>query len=588
MSRQAPVFNRKIPSLFTREGESFSYIPTVLGSVDRFEASPLPSGFSVDTNTGEISSLSAVAGLHTITHRAILDDAREFVVDTGTDVCTSTGHPFEDGDLVVPTSSTTLPAPLVSGNVYEVQNSAADTFQLSSRVGGPVVNFTDTGTGTHEITVELVDEMFIRIPVELKESVVDVDTPDIEFRFDYLSKEVTIPGTDRGMFTAPAAELRDDGLAKPVYEVSVGERFPVAIPVISQGLRKDLNIVSLDVTGKEFDPESPLSITDGTFEKVGSGRSAFWRVVFDFTSAAWASVASNYEDDRGTYFFAICQIQLGILKAAEAFSANETKALLSDMSSASSETLSFSFADLPQFATPTAFELLLSLTVSGRTAQNVAFTRTFDLEYVSGQVLTGAAGDTTGSGTDEGVIHWRSTLTLASLAATATGIDFDVDVDASVFVAITTIVIDCNDAQGLEVTAGGVVTNDPAITSWEYEGREIGGTTLPFLLEDGQSFATIEAALDTALKPDLSFTIDEVFGDVGNNLLIISFTTGGTFEQVEYLDQGYGSGLYDRSTDSGASRSATVKATVQTEGAGDSYTRTSEKMVLLVQTNTKG
>lgn len=74
-----------------------------------------------------------------------------FTVNTGTDTCTSVGHPFSDDHQVFLSTTGTLPAGLNSVDSYWIISSTADTFQLSLDGVNPV-NITSTGTGTHYAT----------------------------------------------------------------------------------------------------------------------------------------------------------------------------------------------------------------------------------------------------------------------------------------------------------------------------------------------------------------------------------------------------------------------------------------------------
>lgn len=67
------------------------------------------------------------------------------------DVITSVGHGFQDGRYVAVASTGTLPAGLDEVTPYYVINSTADTFKLSTTLGGGAVDITDAGSGTHYI-----------------------------------------------------------------------------------------------------------------------------------------------------------------------------------------------------------------------------------------------------------------------------------------------------------------------------------------------------------------------------------------------------------------------------------------------------
>lgn len=66
-----------------------------------------------------------------------------------TDIITSAAHGLSEEDLIQVSSSTTLPAGLSASTDYYVRDVTTNTFKVSLIKGGPVVDITDTGTGTH-------------------------------------------------------------------------------------------------------------------------------------------------------------------------------------------------------------------------------------------------------------------------------------------------------------------------------------------------------------------------------------------------------------------------------------------------------
>lgn len=66
-----------------------------------------------------------------------------------TDVVTSAGHGLANGDVLILTTSNTLPAGLSAGTAYYVRDTTTDTFKLAATSGGSAIDITDTGTGTH-------------------------------------------------------------------------------------------------------------------------------------------------------------------------------------------------------------------------------------------------------------------------------------------------------------------------------------------------------------------------------------------------------------------------------------------------------
>lgn len=72
-----------------------------------------------------------------------------------TDIITANAHGLVNGNMVVLTTTTTLPAGLALATVYYVVQETTNTFKLSTTSGveGAPVDVTDTGTGTHTFTM---------------------------------------------------------------------------------------------------------------------------------------------------------------------------------------------------------------------------------------------------------------------------------------------------------------------------------------------------------------------------------------------------------------------------------------------------
>lgn len=93
-----------------------------------------------------------------------------------TDIITANSHGLNDGDKVVLTTTTTLPAGLALLTVYHVVQKTTNTFKLSltSGVEGPPVDITDTGTGTHTFTMhDIGRNIFVR---EFRNCTIAIDT----------------------------------------------------------------------------------------------------------------------------------------------------------------------------------------------------------------------------------------------------------------------------------------------------------------------------------------------------------------------------------------------------------------------------
>lgn len=76
---------------------------------------------------------------------------KRITVNATSNVITSAdgNHNLRNGDMVIFTSTNTLPAPLDSFTSYYVINSNGAEFKVSLTAGGSEVNITDVGAGTH-------------------------------------------------------------------------------------------------------------------------------------------------------------------------------------------------------------------------------------------------------------------------------------------------------------------------------------------------------------------------------------------------------------------------------------------------------
>ena len=76
-----------------------------------------------------------------------------FTASASTDQCTCYSHGLQNGDQVLLTTTTTLPAGLSLATRYCVVNRNDLTFQLADTPYGAPINITDAGTGTHSFAV---------------------------------------------------------------------------------------------------------------------------------------------------------------------------------------------------------------------------------------------------------------------------------------------------------------------------------------------------------------------------------------------------------------------------------------------------
>jgi len=83
---------------------------------------------------------------------ALIDANATITTTFASNLINFNSHPFLAGDTVrFTTSAADLPDPLAIDTTYFVINPNANDFQVSATLGGPAINLTDNGTGTHTV-----------------------------------------------------------------------------------------------------------------------------------------------------------------------------------------------------------------------------------------------------------------------------------------------------------------------------------------------------------------------------------------------------------------------------------------------------
>ena len=78
-------------------------------------------------------------------------------IDTGADTITTSTTFFVDNDIVVVSSTGTIPSPFSANTSYYVVGASGATFQLSATLGGGAINITSSGTGTVSVQMAPID-----------------------------------------------------------------------------------------------------------------------------------------------------------------------------------------------------------------------------------------------------------------------------------------------------------------------------------------------------------------------------------------------------------------------------------------------
>lgn len=422
MALPVPEIDARTSLLEVDKGQPFTFQPIATGSPTLWEAINMPAGLSLNSTTGQITGTPTEPGLYGVLLRASNFDERTFTVNASTDVFSCPGHSYSNGDIlkVKVTTGGTIPTPLTTDDEYEVRdaNQAAGTLKLAAKTGGAALNITAAGSGTLKLSKKQTDEITLLIPVMETGSTLTNDDITFEMNVDVVTGKVTFLGVEGVEWGPPTNAKRDDGLKPPVLLVKKGDRFPVAVGFTRNGLLQDLDLASLRLGSKEYVPENLVDLTDGSFEKLGSGRSTRYRVVMQANENLWTGILSNYEDDSGTYVDSHCEVQFTILNKIGQGSINETiKHGIQSIRGSQVRQQTFNFTGLPTDTGPVAYTLTLSLRVFGRERQNATVTKTFNVTYSGGTYTWTDTGgtDTSSPATEDASIHWDSTLEFISV-----------------------------------------------------------------------------------------------------------------------------------------------------------------------------
>ena len=157
------AISAKVEEFLVNEGDATATIAAIAAACN----SAIVSG-TVGTNVASIKSTVQNVVKHKINTKSTAGDYAQIsawvesngaalsVTGSGTaftaaasDTITSAGHGLSDGDVLLLTTTDTLPAGLSVNTPYYVISATTNTFELSATSGGSAVDITDAGTGTH-------------------------------------------------------------------------------------------------------------------------------------------------------------------------------------------------------------------------------------------------------------------------------------------------------------------------------------------------------------------------------------------------------------------------------------------------------
>jgi hypothetical protein len=428
----APVIDTRTSLLIPERNKAFSYTPVATGSPTLWEAPGLPAGLAINASTGTISGTPTVAGVLGFVLRASNFVSRVAVADASADTLTSNGHPYQNGDLVDFTTTGTLPAPLTVSTLYEVRDVTGSAFKVAAAPGGPAIDLTNTGSGTHTVRKKQSDEVSVIMPILDTTSVITTgDETAVEMDIDVITGKVTVLGVESVDWSPPLATPAPSLLRRALLLIQPGERFRALVGFVRQGRLQDLEIETLQLLAKEYATESSISLNGGVFEKVGSGDLTRYRTIVDVNTATWSSLLSSYEAETGTYHDALGQVRYSLGTPPDLYTETETStgiAIQGGLTGGTKIERTLQYRSLPEFADEVPASLSVSLAVAGRPLQALAIEQTLNLDFSTPNwVVSDLTGTDTATGATEGT-KWKATMEVVSVTAVSGGVDVDVEI----------------------------------------------------------------------------------------------------------------------------------------------------------------
>jgi len=246
---------------------------------------------------------------------------------------------------------------------------------------------------------------------------------DLPLDFDLIERTVTIPGVTR-------AE------GEPLFRLGRGDRVNLLVGFIKSGSLRDVQpdgeTVSLKLAMREFEPEITLTSAGGAPVKVGSGRTARFRIPVWLKPENWA-VLADYEGDRETGMVSNSELELVVgVPLYDQTRVVDDLTLSADLGGDDygdpdpiEETLVFTGLTATDGA---SYTLVVSIEVADRPGQNVSLTQTMTITFTGGVwVVSGRTGDNSIQGEAEDG-EWRATLGIEAVAGDANSVDVDVSV----------------------------------------------------------------------------------------------------------------------------------------------------------------
>lgn len=307
-----PVISSTQSVLGYAQWEQFEFQPYATGNPIRWQTNnPLPAGLA-------------------------LDDPEKFAYTgaTATDLI-SCAASFVDGDQVVLWTKTGGTGVTVETIYYARDVVAATSLKLAATPGGAVVALgSDISAGVLSRKPTGMISGAAQVPgvrvIGLVAGNADGDSAEVEFTLGIEPGALvpdSLPWLAVNVFTG---QLMADGVEVPPLTndilANLGKNTPGFDPPFALAVKEgddllsrisfvrgetvqDISLDALRLVIKEYEPESVLGVSTEAFEKQGTGTGTNFLLHAKFSGSALAAALSNYEEDKGTFFYALAEIE---------------------------------------------------------------------------------------------------------------------------------------------------------------------------------------------------------------------------------------------------------------------------------------
>lgn len=248
---------------------------------------------------------------------------------------------------------------------------------------------------------------------------------DLEVDFDLIERTVTIPGVTREA-------------GAPLFSVARDDKFHLLVGARKFGVLRDIQpgeeSIAVKLALKEFEPELVLTLAGGVPEKSGSGDSTRFRIPVWVDPARWTGTLADYEADAATVLPSVAELEIRVGDVFYQQTKSTSFTLKGNMTG--------DYGDNPVLNRTLVFDgltdteecsytLTISLSVTGRTGQNVTIQQTMQIAFVGGLwTVTDVAGTASAIGAADGD-NWRVNVTITDIEGDANSVDVDVSIETS-------------------------------------------------------------------------------------------------------------------------------------------------------------